>query len=44
VLIALPHALAAVYIGVSVAWGKRIVSWADAAGMQRTSAASGFAT
>jgi hypothetical protein len=27
---ALPHALAAVYIGVSVAWGKRIVSWADA--------------
>jgi hypothetical protein len=27
---ALPHALAAVYIGVSVAWGRRIVSWADA--------------
>jgi hypothetical protein len=27
---ALPHALAAVYIGVSVAWGKRMVSWADA--------------
>jgi hypothetical protein len=27
---ALPHALAAVYIGVSVAWGTRIVSWADA--------------
>ena len=27
---ALPHALAAVYIGVSVAWGKRIVSWTDA--------------
>ena len=27
---ALPHALAAVYIGVSVAWGKRIVDWADA--------------
>jgi hypothetical protein len=27
---ALPHALAAVYIGVSVAWGKRIVGWADA--------------
>lgn len=26
---ALPHALAAVYIGVSVAWGKRMVSWAD---------------
>jgi len=26
---ALPHALAAVYIGVSVAWGTRIVSWAD---------------
>jgi hypothetical protein len=25
-----PHALAAVYIGVSVAWGKRIVAWADA--------------
>jgi hypothetical protein len=27
---ALPHALAAVYIGVSVAWGKRMISWADA--------------
>ena len=27
---ALPHALAAVYIGVSVAWGERIVDWADA--------------
>jgi hypothetical protein len=27
---ALPHALAAVYIGVSVAWGQRIISWADA--------------
>ena len=27
---ALPHALAAVYIGVSVAWGKRIVAWTDA--------------
>jgi hypothetical protein len=27
---ALPHALAAVYIGVSVAWGHRIISWADA--------------
>jgi hypothetical protein len=27
---ALAHALAAVYIGVSVAWGKRIVAWADA--------------
>jgi hypothetical protein len=26
---ALPHALAAVYIGVSVAWGQRLVSWAD---------------
>jgi hypothetical protein len=26
---ALPHALAAVYIGVSVAWGHRIISWAD---------------
>ncbi len=26
---ALPHALAAVYIGVSVAWGKRIIDWAD---------------
>jgi hypothetical protein len=27
---ALPHALAAVYIGVSVAWGKRMVAWAEA--------------
>jgi hypothetical protein len=27
---ALPHALAAVYIGVSVAWGHRIINWADA--------------
>jgi hypothetical protein len=27
---ALPHALAAVYIGVSVAWGKRMIAWADA--------------
>ncbi len=27
---AFAHALAAVYIGVSVAWGGRIVSWADA--------------
>jgi hypothetical protein len=27
---ALPHALAAIYVGVSVAWGKRIVEWADA--------------
>jgi hypothetical protein len=27
---ALPHALAAVYIGVSVAWGRRMISWADA--------------
>lgn len=27
---ALPHALAAVYIGVSVAWGHRIIAWADA--------------
>jgi hypothetical protein len=27
---AMPHALAAVYIGVSVAWGKQMVSWADA--------------
>jgi hypothetical protein len=27
---ALPHALAAVYVGVSVAWGKRAVGWADA--------------
>ncbi len=26
---ALSHALAAVYIGVSVAWGQRMVSWAD---------------
>jgi hypothetical protein len=26
----LAHALAAVYIGVSVAWGQRIVAWADA--------------
>jgi hypothetical protein len=26
---ALPHALAAVYIGVTVAWGHRIVGWAD---------------
>ncbi len=26
---ALPHALAAVYIGVSVAWGKQLVAWAD---------------
>ena len=26
----LPHALAAVYIGVSVAWGRRMVTWADA--------------
>jgi hypothetical protein len=26
---ALPHALAAIYIGVSVAWGSRIVGWAD---------------
>jgi hypothetical protein len=25
-----PHALAAVYIGVSVAWGQRMISWADA--------------
>jgi hypothetical protein len=25
----LPHALAAVYIGVSVAWGQRMVAWAD---------------
>jgi hypothetical protein len=25
-----PHALAAVYIGVSVAWGHRMVRWADA--------------
>jgi hypothetical protein len=27
---AMPHALAAVYVGVSVAWGRRIVGWADA--------------
>jgi hypothetical protein len=27
---ALPHALAAVYIGVSIAWGKRMIAWADA--------------
>jgi hypothetical protein len=27
---ALPHALAAVYIGVSIAWGRRIIDWADA--------------
>ncbi len=27
---ALAHALAAVYIGVSVAWGQRMISWADA--------------
>jgi hypothetical protein len=27
---ALPHALAAVYIGVSIAWGHRIIDWADA--------------
>jgi hypothetical protein len=26
---AFPHALAAVYMGVSVAWGKRMISWAD---------------
>ena len=26
---ALPHALAAVYVGVSVAWGRRLVDWAD---------------
>jgi hypothetical protein len=26
---ALPHALAAVYIGVSVAWGHRLIAWAD---------------
>lgn len=25
----LPHALAAVYIGVSVAWGHRLIGWAD---------------
>jgi hypothetical protein len=27
---ALPHALAAVYIGVSIAWGKPIIAWTDA--------------
>jgi hypothetical protein len=27
---ALPHALAAVYIGVSIAWGHRMIAWADA--------------
>lgn len=27
---ALPHALAAVYVGVSIAWGRRIIDWADA--------------
>ena len=27
---ALPHALAGVYIGVSVAWGHRMIKWADA--------------
>jgi hypothetical protein len=27
---ALPHALAAVYIGVSIAWGHRMITWADA--------------
>jgi hypothetical protein len=27
---AIPHALAAVYIGVSVAWGHRMINWADA--------------
>ena len=27
---ALPHALAAVYIGVSIAWGQQIIRWADA--------------
>jgi hypothetical protein len=26
----LPHVLAAVYIGVSVAWGQRLIAWADA--------------
>ena len=26
---AFPHAVAAVYIGVSVAWGHRIITWAD---------------
>jgi hypothetical protein len=25
----LPHALAAVYIGVSIAWGRRMIDWAD---------------
>ena len=32
---ALPHGLAAVYIGVSVAWGRQIVSWADVRFAQR---------
>jgi hypothetical protein len=27
---ALPHGLAAVYMRVSVAWGQRLVAWADA--------------
>jgi hypothetical protein len=27
---ALPHALAAVYIGISIAWGHRMIDWADA--------------
>jgi hypothetical protein len=27
---ALPHAIAAIYIGVSVAWGQRMINWADA--------------
>jgi hypothetical protein len=27
---ALPHAVAAVYIGVSIAWGHRMIDWADA--------------
>jgi hypothetical protein len=27
---ALPHALAAVYIGVTIAWGNRMIDWADA--------------
>jgi hypothetical protein len=27
---AVPHALAAVYIGVSVAWGRQLIGWADA--------------
>jgi hypothetical protein len=26
---ALPHALAAVYVGVSIAWGQRMITWAD---------------